>query len=782
MPVSNVRMLKQAQEPADQNTAAEQGLYAQFSGVISSRVPKISPYEIGFQLVDISEDGRDATGVGVFKIGDLWAFSPVFFRKGKIYGPDHLYIPQIDAIVPFNERWVNYLLNATAQELGVPVEKQVTTERSTHPALYSLIRPYYYGSKLADDINPKWIQKAFQVDLNVLESGWKALKLADVLKEASEATYQVFGHLLRTMPRLASVVVKNAEGVLEAIDWRRRKEAEDRWRGRKVAQFRRVIFGDRITPYPAEKIHVIFKQDVKFVPKKLASADREEILRRGFLVKDLRRDSEKNQLIWVGRLPKTADYTHFQNPNTTGIWSVFVIRDGKLSLRDFLVVTGQIRMNPTYKGHLKYVSPVGMAMITEGQHLENVRDVLLIDPADGNAFLMPLNDVYAYKLVTSDPEEIDRVLDQKGLSLRDAASRSTGTFDGGVALVDRKGRFIYIRTPLSKPIGMGDRVVYELNIGRDRFRLTVTDGTDRIKLVGNEILVPGDAQAFVVKDAFDRRSPGRPKPRLATGREITELIRDGLFDSDLVHGRMVKVYRRGDSEYVVNTGESRTRKEAFFDLMVYEGLGDKDAEKVLNAVDKEGVVYALIKEGADAYTPPRDARYSIEFPEQPIGFLAGGRIPYTQGYRFAYPIPEKTPDYADAFSKNWPFIDDVEAKPGPDRAALARAIDLAQKGNKEVFETSIIRHLLDATKDTRPVDKLLKNFFSAMKAAGQTLLAMYNSPEAFKNRYGDDDFDMLREEIKETFSGLGDLILRLKERSVGNIYDFDLLNEEEDEQ
>jgi len=89
---------------------AEQDFEVKFSqlvnGMISEKVPALSKYKVGFQVLDKDEEGTRAVGVNAFVVNNVWIYIPVFFLDGSIKGLDMMYLKQNDIFVPAQDSWI----------------------------------------------------------------------------------------------------------------------------------------------------------------------------------------------------------------------------------------------------------------------------------------------------------------------------------------------------------------------------------------------------------------------------------------------------------------------------------------------------------------------------------------------------------------------------------------------------------------------------------------------------------------------------------------------------
>ncbi len=113
------------------------------TAVIDERVPNLKPYDLGFQLVDKSDDNTQAFGVRGFKLREL-VLMPFFFNNGKVGGYEMLYLPKSGVFVPATEQWVVYLLSRAEKTPGRADNKAFTDFSRLSPNLLPLRRPLIF--------------------------------------------------------------------------------------------------------------------------------------------------------------------------------------------------------------------------------------------------------------------------------------------------------------------------------------------------------------------------------------------------------------------------------------------------------------------------------------------------------------------------------------------------------------------------------------------------------------------------------------------------------------
>lgn len=120
---------------------------------INDKAPKLSKYEVGFQLIEKNEDDTRGVGVIGYKVGDVFVLVPIFFINGNIRGTDVMYVKNFDILLPFTERWVDELLFNKGQ-LGRAITKDLQSLGVATPFYMTVTRPpYKYGSFHGDFVH-----------------------------------------------------------------------------------------------------------------------------------------------------------------------------------------------------------------------------------------------------------------------------------------------------------------------------------------------------------------------------------------------------------------------------------------------------------------------------------------------------------------------------------------------------------------------------------------------------------------------------------------------------
>lgn len=84
--------------------------------VLREDSPKLSESNVGFELIDKVDDGNRAVGAIALRVGDKWAYVPVFWFDGDLKGTEMMYVKQWDKFVPTRDSWIRALKNNSLDE------------------------------------------------------------------------------------------------------------------------------------------------------------------------------------------------------------------------------------------------------------------------------------------------------------------------------------------------------------------------------------------------------------------------------------------------------------------------------------------------------------------------------------------------------------------------------------------------------------------------------------------------------------------------------------------
>jgi hypothetical protein len=95
-------------------------------------------------------------------------------------------------------------------------------------------------------------------------------------------------------------------------------------------------------------------------------------------------------------------------------------------------------------------------------------------------------------------------------------------------------------------------------------------------------------------------------------------------------------------------------------------------------------------------------------------------------------------------------------------------LQAAQTGEREVFDTATISNLLDANEIDALLTRFTKDLNVALDRLGRLHFLLMLHRNKFIDRFGGDDIVDIEDALNNTFKGLGELVLKLKEREISS--------------
>lgn len=126
--------------------AAEDGptLEQQFGIITNANIvakyPKLDSMKLAFQLIDKTDDDKNAVGAAVYIVGTTVIFIPSFYKQGKISTGDMMFLPQTQQFLPLSDPWLSWVQNKDLKQSGTIADKpqgggqgSVTVKQLTDP-------------------------------------------------------------------------------------------------------------------------------------------------------------------------------------------------------------------------------------------------------------------------------------------------------------------------------------------------------------------------------------------------------------------------------------------------------------------------------------------------------------------------------------------------------------------------------------------------------------------------------------------------------------------------
>lgn len=744
---------------------------------VQDKVPQLLPYELGFQLIEKSEDDNRAVGIFGFKVGKILIYIPVFFLNGAIKGTDLMFIYNIKRFVPLTELWFNKIQTWQLGDLGEPIDANSYARRLMYPNLMQL-KPNTL--KWASS-QPLWLRPIIPLLVDVKKSPATTVEfprcnIADVLSKSASAAdrfityldayptrivdlHRVYGMTLRNWVKLAQETVNRKKPYLD-----NNLDQFDSSKGKS---------------HPARTLETtpdVYVIDLAEIDDKagldLSEDEAKRLAQKGYLTVDKRKATSEYITVIdpTGKSLTDEIGERYQTATCSGIHNV-IFKDKNNPVRKCLI----LKDGPRRAAHSEYRDDsdyIGRYSYGPAQGTTNI--TLSDAPIFGRAIVVELSGRKPKRWCFS--KHLDFLTAPKGTeSVHDEKSENDGsnlTFDDlsltSVTDAPLNKRIVItdgnvgVCVSLTKTVNKdGDVIHYAAD---SAYRITpvginspvnvdhviVDPAVKSIRLVNNSLLVPATAKCITSEHDDDM------------GYEMM------TYDDLHLHLRKIgsdcttQIRYLGSGEYAINQkvgsfiGSLKT-------LVINHGLKEADAEQLLMQARENDAVHALIfpPEG----TSVKQAQELKPFPKTPIppemtaiptaenvGLM--GNRPYQVTMEGFVPIQSDVHrDYPSS-------IEPLENAGNVDQ--LIRAA--ISSGQKEVLDTTVFSQLMKAVDDRDLIEQHLGAIIAGMDAVGRILFNLYFHYDAFKNRYDSDELDSLEQDLRQVFRSLGDVILKLEQR------------------
>lgn len=638
--------------------------------------PSLEPNELGFQLLERSDDGKRAAGITGFKVGNQLLYAPIFWLKGKIKGHELMFLHDHDMFVPNKENWINEMLQQRMPRIGDPVNRNPRQLGIRHPDLQRMSRSPY---KTACE------QVQHREDL-----------LLEFIREAGPAGVKAFKELADHAPAIAKAAHElHGDALLGALT-----DAAHSLPSIKLAAAPMLANPKRQPGVRLFFAHLDLTGDHS---PELSDDEREKLTRDGAVIRDDRKDAD------VSMAYDEETTSRLFNPTTTGLY-------------DVLMATGEpkrclVLLHPR---RLSFGNSGVVVVSLEGEH---------------QTFTGNINEVWATTAHTQ-TDFVDFVRGLPSVSSLGGDSRIVILTEDGSGTVP-----LGIRKVTEE---IGSSTHYEISYGGDRL---VVDGigTTRIRCLDDKIFVPATARRLSVDDDYG--------PRLRLGRASD--LRSALDRSFA----KLAVFRSGAEVVLANAGgqsASMSPLDGLVQLVTHHGLRESAARELLKRADQHRKAGCFVK-----YAEPylRDVRmFGPAFDLQDMQ----GTHQMRSGDSVAEQIVERVKSRVDMPREPDRYQSEVNYVDG----GMDIAQQAAQTGQKDVFDASVLTTMLRNMRDDQLIDRFIPPLVRAMDATGRMLFQFYWHQEDFAERYGDRDMPELEDALRNQFEGLGDLVLKLKQKSV----------------
>lgn len=816
---------KQASIGGEQEQGFEQAFSSLAYAYMKDKAPRLIDFIVGFQLVDRNEDNTKAVGIFGFKVGEQWLYAPVFFLNGDLKGHELLYIKKQDAFVPMKENWVNYLISRKPHVLGEGSDQNTHQLGGLLPNLTRLSKPptgTKYGSDaVANPYLESWCHDALPAFMalatkqaNALFPGQTGALAFDavtsrpfaaalagtaakfdmrnflgefpLLKAAFDRAYMRYPLVKKGFDRFygpnffrdmavairdaKDSLVKRAESYIVPPDDFKKTEPKG---GNKpwslVEEEKKKEKNAGLYIFAADEMGVKMDAPGGITENKpeLTDEERERLMKDTILIKD-ERDSQGTSIAY-----NTQVKTEMTNPSETGLYEVLE-KPGKFSEMVVIANPHSGRGREDFCLVLRKESPRNW----KNTHRTNLwaKQCDCPTPEDWKKYVEGLDGTTSL---------------EKGGTYVAVHANGSGTcpftvkedFGDGVYSVSWEDYCSYgdRRNSVSKLDRPQD---WEVGYSSWKARVYVNHrkGTG-LRSVNGELSIPDSYKIIKISD------PPKPKKEKddsligccspmemgvgeGVGSEKQPIQPGNLVDLQLMLHKQASVISLHDTgtQMVIKSpkgSQMLTKKAALISLVRDHGLREKQAREMIkeaavqchrNLAAKFLIKYADPFMGGNLQPGPG----APAFPEPQMGSEQMG--PYNS-VNSIYPQEEFMPVDGMSSQMTDPSVYDPFYQ--PDQQAMQMAQQASQSGQKEVFDTAMIGGMLKAVRQDSLVDRYLGDLMKALDKLGRILFMFYWHQEEFEDRYGKQDLPELEDSLRNAFEVLGDVVLFLKEKTVG---------------
>jgi len=688
-------------------------------------------YLIGFQMLKVEDEGKRAVGIFGFEIEEKVYYASIFFLNGEVRGMESLYSVDSDLFVPLTEAWINSIINKKTVAVG-ETDTRSRNERGVRVPSYIRLKtlPSSHGAvnlKLGEDMLSKMAGARGDeagVDLpealrsaGAVEMFKKAVFDIPKLREAFEKFYDISD--LTAAPAQIKVAAEKKEKPVIVID---------------------TITGDGVDSLNDEQ--------------------RKSIMEGGVGVIDKRPEVDKS-LMYVSETKQ-----QLFNPTAGGLYDV-LWNDGSV---DPAFICPNSDPEPT----------VFVMSLKTGHYCEiQPRKVFCVRQYPVGAFIDEL-DKAGVKPSAVKPNDVCVFISNTGQGTGGfCVKEKTDGLDGTTVFTTNDHYYMKVRDQqfCSYPTGYGQGPS-EQRHGRvdpnDRVQtiLVVDNQKGEPQYTKNKLII-NDKHFYAIKlNTFSLKDGDYPMESYSDDKSEMLLEASCFGDEDTVIKQMtknacaVKVWST-DHNITIDDGrsiQSLSKKAAYEHLMINHGLGYEDATIAIDDARTDPNVYHV--KYASQFDP------FPTFPPEDVDLSSGNEL--NQFFPGQIPVqlrlPKTPADNREFYMYQSPFGGGGHEGNGVSQGGqdpLSSVQQASETGQKEVFDASVMGSLLKSHAPTELVDRFLPTIITGMDRLGRILFLIFWHYDEFEDRYNNEsDLSELIDNLKASFSDIGDIVLFLKKRSL----------------
>lgn len=745
--------LKQAGPENPSQRQLEQDFGSLAYTFLADRAPKLIDYLLGFETVEQEADGSRAVGIFGFKINDVYYYVPVFFINNQIKGMDMLFNKKTNSMVPLQESWIDHILHNNALTLGESAGPSGELAKDFENLNFDFLRePPSAKEASARSGRVRDIAiDGFNTWNLIQEKIASSLDTDNEFKEAFAAT-------IACVQDKGKEIYKYSEDVSDS----KLVAFLENTGGPKAVRALANSFSDikfanaALTFYPSVASLIVNEFNEKLAPKtaeddvKIVSSiteytdandkERKKLVTHGFAIKDIRPSANKSEVF-------PDDYTQkFSNPSEPGKYDVLLDNGGTTEAWVFLPAQPDAKSVIAFEPETKTTMTVkANKLYVRGDKLEAkttpYKTAIPLDEIDVSKKYIFINDKLQASSIFS-PSSV--------VSSNSSRTLINGYFDDRYESTSNN----YGTAPTWRP---------EPAIIRDVCKVQLADfASDTLRVVGDKLIVPSDWKALEVNNDYFDNAENRRAFNPGTLLDLDEALFKNAVHKLTVEnpdqfGGSYHIYMDSFSEGPFNYKQAAYRLVKHYGLNVddtYELLKDADVNIKSRRLVKlaQGVGVAMPAPYPETMTPDPYTGALMQSPQyqQMVGEFTG--------------VPELQDPMQRGFNMGGQTESEQENAIDTEVAALLE--QAAQTGQRTVFDQGAIAGLTKIYDVSSVIDMYLPDMVKALDRLGRILFLYYWKNLEFTDRYGSEDIANMEDNIRSVFKNYGDLILKLKEKSI----------------
>lgn len=741
---------------------------------LRDRAPKLISNLIGFEIVESNPDGSRALGLFGFKIGSGIYYVPAFFMNNQIKGIVELYSRDQDQFVPLRESWINHILSRQSIDLGEPGEATVR-ESFTVPDFGIMASPPQLGAggrdsgaikasgakEIMADLRAHFIKVAGQT-LSMLETD-PEMKQMLVGLVASYRGVPLAKTAAQDSKLIRFVKLAGGPGAAKTLAaWLR-----DPAYARAACTFydpRDLLiseFSDRFEPKTAaDKVTVVSTDDSPVAER--TPENKTKLVHQGFYIDDKRSKDETSEafdFVSDNSISNPAEPGVYHVLMTGGVNTVNVVMPNVPQFANRMVLVFDSKGN-FFTAHARRVFVLGSKITPEEK--ESVYDKG-IDPAD-----MKIGETYVLvneNMKASCPFSVTGVVKGGDAQRFVVDYRNSIKYD-----CDRDDAGASLFTNAYDTVGGYP--------GTNHVNVYISPTAGQLRPMAESLVVPQKSWKAI---RLNRPDDWRQREALerafspASYSEITEnMIKAGAHDVHVNSDDGGLSYTIIMNE--VNDVTGANFKSACVRLVKDYGLGVDDAEIMLKEAATKFKSRRLVKfaQVPSQVVPPPLPAINPGGYDQVVGVpVQNPQVSYTQG-QTVVPPPRPSGPGSGVNVGGEAARQQASGAIGASNSAAGQAgatpdslaQEAAQTGQQQVFDQASIGSMARTYDTSGMIDTFVPDFMKSLDKLGRLIFMFYWKNDDFAERFGSQDLNELEDSLTSVFRNYGDLILKLKQKTL----------------